>query len=212
MPAISPFMTSGTITRWKKQEGEAFSVGDVLLQIESDIAIIDVEAESAGVLGKILLPDGSKDVPVEQVIALVVNDRDPTSVIYQAGPTPPPYSPIPSPITRSMASPARTEVFQQLSIPSPARRSPTLADAYHGHHPHRGMTVQHPRQKLAIVPPSPRTAVSLPIIASPVLSAKLHTAPAIPSQHQKHDCSTIDGATIRQIFRSNLSRDPTTSQ
>lgn len=73
MPAMSPFMTEGTITRWKIREGEAFSVGDVLLQIvsdyvatcfkcliwsrlqESDIAMIDVEAQSAGILGKILV-------------------------------------------------------------------------------------------------------------------------------------------------------------
>ncbi|KAG5649585.1 hypothetical protein H0H81_002999, partial [Sphagnurus paluster] len=54
MPAMSPFMTAGTITRWKKKEGEAFAPGDVLLQIESGIAMVDVEAESAGILGKIL--------------------------------------------------------------------------------------------------------------------------------------------------------------
>lgn len=71
MPAMSPLMTEGTITRWKKKEGEAFAAGDVLLQIvrccaflrintnvapqESDIAMIDVEAHTPGILGKILV-------------------------------------------------------------------------------------------------------------------------------------------------------------
>lgn len=73
MPAMSPLMTEGTITRWKKKEGEAFAAGDVLLQIvrcyaflwlcvnaspqESDVAMImiDVEAHTPGILGKILV-------------------------------------------------------------------------------------------------------------------------------------------------------------
>lgn len=75
MPAMSPLMTEGTITRWKIKEGDAFAPGDVLLQIvhlfttcfriqllklllplqESDIAMIDVEAHSPGILGKILV-------------------------------------------------------------------------------------------------------------------------------------------------------------
>lgn len=74
MPAMSPLMTEGTITRWKIKEGDAFAPGDVLLQIESEIATIDVEAHSPGILGKILLPDGTTNVPVEQVIALVAKD------------------------------------------------------------------------------------------------------------------------------------------
>ncbi|ESK88279.1 dihydrolipoyllysine-residue acetyltransferase [Moniliophthora roreri MCA 2997] len=76
MPAMSPLMTEGTITQWKKKEGEAFSAGDVLLQIESDFVCLDVRAELPGVIGKILSPDGSTNVPVEQVIALVARDKE----------------------------------------------------------------------------------------------------------------------------------------
>ncbi|KAJ8093500.1 hypothetical protein PM082_020357 [Marasmius tenuissimus] len=76
MPAISPLMTQGTVTRWRLKEGESFSAGDVLLQIESGFTSFDVCAELPGVLGKILSPDGSTCVPVEQVIALVARDRD----------------------------------------------------------------------------------------------------------------------------------------
>ncbi|KAG6845216.1 hypothetical protein H0H87_012543 [Tephrocybe sp. NHM501043] len=217
MPAMSPFMTTGTITRWNKKEGEAFAAGDVLLQIESDIAVIDVEAETSGVLGKILLPDGSQNVPVEQVIALVTNERDLSNLSYQVGPTPPPYNPIPSPPSRAMPSPVRTEVFNQPFL-SPTHRSPTLAEMHHGHHHHRGMATHHARgQKLTIVPPSPRLTVSLPILDRSTASAKLHTAASaspIAQIHQESEKtseiqdSPVDGAAIRRMFRSNLSRAP----
>ncbi|KAJ3505122.1 hypothetical protein NLJ89_g7578 [Agrocybe chaxingu] len=74
MPAMSPLMTEGTIARWMKKEGEAFQEGDVLLQIETDFYTVDVEAHTPGILGKILTPDGTKNVPIEQVIALVARD------------------------------------------------------------------------------------------------------------------------------------------
>ncbi|KAF9448899.1 single hybrid motif-containing protein [Macrolepiota fuliginosa MF-IS2] len=76
MPAMSPTMTEGGISSWKKKEGEAFSTGDVLLEIETDKATIDVEAQDDGVLGKILLPDGSKNVTVGRVIALLAEEGD----------------------------------------------------------------------------------------------------------------------------------------
>lgn len=55
MPAMSPTMTSGTISRWAKQEGETFEAGEVLLEIETDKASIEVEAQDAGVMGKVLV-------------------------------------------------------------------------------------------------------------------------------------------------------------
>ncbi|KAJ6500639.1 hypothetical protein C8R45DRAFT_1210380 [Mycena sanguinolenta] len=80
MPALSPFMTQGTISRWLKKEGEKFQAGDMLLQIESEYHTIYVEAENSGILGKILSPDGSTNVPVEQVIALV--SQIPTEIVH----------------------------------------------------------------------------------------------------------------------------------
>ena len=52
---MSPTMTEGGITSWKKQEGEKFSAGDVLLEVETDKATIDVEAQDDGVMGKIVV-------------------------------------------------------------------------------------------------------------------------------------------------------------
>ncbi|KAF8191493.1 single hybrid motif-containing protein, partial [Mycena galopus ATCC 62051] len=70
MPALSPFMTQGTISRWLKKEGEAFQAGDVILEIESEYDTMNIEAENPGIMGKILSPDGSTNVPVEQVFKL----------------------------------------------------------------------------------------------------------------------------------------------
>ncbi|KAF8912777.1 2-oxoacid dehydrogenases acyltransferase-domain-containing protein [Gymnopilus junonius] len=76
MPAMSPTMTEGGIASWKKKEGESFSAGDVLLEIETDKATIDVEAQDDGVLAKIIADDGSKGVPVGSVIAVIGEQGD----------------------------------------------------------------------------------------------------------------------------------------
>ncbi|CAO1634320.1 unnamed protein product [Sympodiomycopsis kandeliae] len=76
MPAMSPTMTEGGIAQWKKKEGEAFSAGDVLLEIETDKATMDVEAQDDGVLAKIIIGDGSKTVPVNSAIAILAEEGD----------------------------------------------------------------------------------------------------------------------------------------
>ena len=64
MPAMSPTMTEGNIASWKVKEGDSFSTGDVLLEIETDKASMDVEAADDGVMFKIFAEDGSKSVQV----------------------------------------------------------------------------------------------------------------------------------------------------
>ncbi|KAH8991121.1 single hybrid motif-containing protein [Lactarius hatsudake] len=64
MPAMSPTMTEGGIASWKKREGETFTAGDVLLEIETDKATIDVEAQDDGIVGKILM--GRRTFPLER--------------------------------------------------------------------------------------------------------------------------------------------------
>ncbi|KAJ9108090.1 hypothetical protein QFC19_002555 [Naganishia cerealis] len=76
MPAMSPTMTEGGIAHWKKNEGETFTAGDVLLEIETDKATIDVEAQDDGVMGKILVQAGENKVPVGQVIAILAEEGD----------------------------------------------------------------------------------------------------------------------------------------
>ncbi|KAK4995712.1 pyridoxine biosynthesis protein [Elasticomyces elasticus] len=76
MPALSPTMTEGNIAKWNVKEGDSFSAGDVLLEIETDKATMDVEAQDDGVLFKIFSSDGSKSVPVGSRIAVMAEPGD----------------------------------------------------------------------------------------------------------------------------------------
>jgi pyruvate dehydrogenase E2 component (dihydrolipoamide acetyltransferase) len=72
MPALSPTMTEGTLSRWLKKEGEQIRAGDVIAEIETDKATMEVEAVDEGVLGKILVGDGTENVKVNQPIGVLV--------------------------------------------------------------------------------------------------------------------------------------------
>ncbi|KAL5735106.1 hypothetical protein ACOSP7_032967 [Xanthoceras sorbifolium] len=76
MPALSPTMNQGNIAKWRKKEGEKIEVGDVLCEIETDKATLEFESLEEGFLAKILVTEGSKDVPVGQPIAITVEDLD----------------------------------------------------------------------------------------------------------------------------------------
>ncbi|KAJ1964191.1 hypothetical protein IWQ62_003001 [Dispira parvispora] len=76
MPAMSPTMTEGGVSRWDKKEGEAFSAGDVLLEIETDKAQMDVEAQDDGILAKILTPPNQGKVAVNSPIAILAEEGD----------------------------------------------------------------------------------------------------------------------------------------
>ncbi len=85
MPALSPTMTEGTLARWLKKEGDTVTAGDVIAEIETDKATMEVEAVDEGVLGKILVADGTAGVPVNAPIAILVEEGE--SVPSGAAPT-----------------------------------------------------------------------------------------------------------------------------
>lgn len=76
MPALSPTMAQGNLAKWKKKEGDKIEVGDVICEIETDKATLEFECLEEGFLAKILVPEGSKDIPVGQPIAITVEDAD----------------------------------------------------------------------------------------------------------------------------------------
>ncbi|PNE12353.1 MAG: pyruvate dehydrogenase complex dihydrolipoamide acetyltransferase [Beijerinckiaceae bacterium] len=81
MPALSPTMEKGNLARWLKKEGDTIKPGDVLAEIETDKATMEVEAIEEGVLAKIVVPEGTADVPVNDVIGLIAGEgEDATSV------------------------------------------------------------------------------------------------------------------------------------
>ncbi|TKA79134.1 hypothetical protein B0A55_02416 [Friedmanniomyces simplex] len=81
MPALSPTMTEGNIAAWRVQEGASFSAGDVLLEIETDKATMDVEAQDDGVMVKVMQQDGSKGVKVGSRIAVIAEAGDDASTV-----------------------------------------------------------------------------------------------------------------------------------
>jgi len=76
MPALSPTMEKGNLSKWLKKEGEAIKSGDVIAEIETDKATMEVEATDEGTLGKILIPEGSQDIAVNTPIATILSDGE----------------------------------------------------------------------------------------------------------------------------------------
>ena len=85
MPALSPTMTEGTLAKWLKSEGDAVSSGDVIAEIETDKATMEVEAVDDGVIGKLLIAEGTESVAVNSPIALLLADGEDTSAVDAVG-------------------------------------------------------------------------------------------------------------------------------
>src|SRR5437588_3693300 len=86
MPALSPTMEKGNLAKWLKKEGDKIAPGDVIAEIETDKATMEVEAVDEGVLARIVIPEGTADVPVNQLIAvLAAEGEDPKTAAAAAG-------------------------------------------------------------------------------------------------------------------------------
>ncbi|GAC1345453.1 MAG: pyruvate dehydrogenase complex E1 component subunit beta [Bradyrhizobium sp.] len=85
MPALSPTMEKGNLSKWLKKEGEPIKSGDVIAEIETDKATMEVEATDEGTLGKILIPEGTADVAVNTPIATILADGESASDAEKAG-------------------------------------------------------------------------------------------------------------------------------
>jgi pyruvate dehydrogenase E1 component subunit beta len=86
MPALSPTMEKGNLSKWLKKEGEAIKSGDVIAEIETDKATMEVEATDEGTLGRILIPEGTEDVAVNTPIATILADGESASDLGKATP------------------------------------------------------------------------------------------------------------------------------
>src|SRR5450830_1867510 len=85
MPALSPTMEKGNLAKWLKREGDPVKPGDVIAEIETDKATMEVEAIDEGVLGKILVPEGTNDVAVNTPIATILADGEEAGSVKEAG-------------------------------------------------------------------------------------------------------------------------------
>jgi len=115
MPALSPTMTEGTLARWLKKEGDAIKAGDVIAEIETDKATMEVEAVDEGVLGKILVTDGTAGVKVNDPIAVLVEAGE-----KPAAPAAAAAKPAPKPEAGDVAAPVPAAPQKPVAVPAPA--------------------------------------------------------------------------------------------
>ncbi len=92
MPALSPTMEEGTLAKWLVKEGDAVESGMILAEIETDKATMEFEAVDEGVLGKILVAEGTENVKVNEAIAVLLEDGEDASAVPAGGPAPTPVS------------------------------------------------------------------------------------------------------------------------
>ena len=87
MPALSPTMEKGNLSKWLKKEGDTVKSGDVIAEIETDKATMEVEAVDEGTLGKILVPEGTNDVAVNTPIAMILAEGEDKSALKDGKPS-----------------------------------------------------------------------------------------------------------------------------
>ena len=122
MPALSPTMEEGTLAKWLKAEGDAISAGDVIAEIETDKATMEVEAVDEGVLARILIPAGTEGVKVNTVIARMAEDGEDAASVDAT----------PAPAAAETAAPAVSEPTATpdagADIAAPAPAAPVLTN------------------------------------------------------------------------------------
>ncbi len=114
MPALSPTMEEGTLARWLKQEGERVGPGDVIAEIETDKATMEVEAVDEGVLGRIVVPEGTEGVKVNATIAWLLEEGEDAGALPAEGDSG----------AAPAAEPAAAAVEESAAAPAPAAAAP----------------------------------------------------------------------------------------
>src|SRR5215469_1601425 len=131
MPALSPTMEKGNLAKWLKKEGDAVKAGDIIAEIETDKATMEYEAIDDGVLAKIVVPEGTADVPVNQLIAVLAGEgEDVKAAAAQAGAGAAPRAapaPKPSAPPTQAAPAAQPAAGAKPAAPPPPAAQPTAA-------------------------------------------------------------------------------------
>ncbi len=128
MPALSPTMTEGNLARWLKKEGDPVKPGDVIAEIETDKATMEVEAVEEGKIGKILVPEGAQGVKVNDVIAVLLEEGESAGDIKAPAAAPAPKAAAPAPAPKGDGA-ARPEAPKQPAPAAAPAAAPTPAAA-----------------------------------------------------------------------------------
>ncbi|QDW38614.1 pyruvate dehydrogenase complex E1 component subunit beta [Bradyrhizobium sp. KBS0727] len=121
MPALSPTMEKGNLAKWLKKEGETIKSGDVIAEIETDKATMEVEATDEGTLGKILIPEGTADVAVNTPIATILADGETAADLAKA--------PAAAPAKQEKAAESAAPAAARAEAPEPSPKAPAAAVA-----------------------------------------------------------------------------------
>ena len=114
MPALSPTMEKGNLAKWLKKEGDSVKSGDVIAEIETDKATMEVEAVDEGTLGKILVPEGTNDVAVNTPIAVILGEGEDASAANET----------PKPAAKEASAPAQQEKSAESASPAAKDKAP----------------------------------------------------------------------------------------
>jgi pyruvate dehydrogenase E2 component (dihydrolipoamide acetyltransferase) len=128
MPALSPTMEKGNLAKWLKKEGDKVKSGDVIAEIETDKATMEVEAVDEGTLGKILVPEGTQDIAVNAPIAVLLGEGEDKSALTTAPVARPAAKPAPSPAAEATPTATPPAEVKPVQAPAPAP-SPAPAPA-----------------------------------------------------------------------------------
>src|SRR5205823_1962139 len=124
MPALSPTMEKGNLAKWLKKEGDKVKSGDVIAEIETDKATMEVEAVDEGTIAKILVPEGTQDVPVNDVIAVLAGEGEDVKAAGagaakpSASAAPPKAAEAPAPAAAPKAPPPAAALAPQAATPA----------------------------------------------------------------------------------------------
>jgi len=212
MPALSPTMTEGNLAKWCKKEGDAVVAGDVIAEIETDKATMEVEATDEGRLGKILVAEGSEGVAVNTPIALLLEDDEDASALdampaetkpVAAALSPAPETPAPEkpePV-KPAATPAAGEGGRVIASPL-ARRMAEQAGldlaSLQGSGPHGRIVKRDIEAALVAAPATPVVAATAP--AAPVAQAPMPADALLPPFTEQ------PLSTMRKVIAQRLSQ------
>jgi len=200
MPALSPTMTAGTLAKWMVKEGDTVKSGDVIAEIETDKATMELEAVDEGVIGQIVVPAGTENVAVNAVIAQLLGEGESAGNLKAAAPAPAP-APAPAAAPRP-AAPAAAAADGGRVVASPlARRMAEKAGlqiaALRGSGPHGRIVKADIDAALAGGAPKAGTVV-------PFTQAALKPAPAAAPPAGLSPHTEVPHSTMRKVIARRL--------
>jgi pyruvate dehydrogenase E2 component (dihydrolipoamide acetyltransferase) len=217
MPALSPTMTEGTLAKWLKKEGDRIKAGDVIAEIETDKATMEVEAVDEGVLGKILVAAGTEGVAVNAPIAVLIEAGEavpsapskvnPTQPAPASPPAPAPIATAPAPIAANANGYAVSEPGERIFASPLARRMAQQAGIDLAR-----LTGSGPNGRIvkadidaARGKPAPTSAPTSPIAAQPASAPQAATpAPALKSADIGAPHDAIPHSSMRKVIARRL--------